>query len=222
MASGSVWVMPGQAPGEERGRAELPERPRPREGRSRGEAPAGERRLDAEERARGTGAERARRPDELPVHGGEPRGRLPDVEGHGDERLRHHHGDPGEGDVDVERVELVAEQAQPAERGEERDAGHDRGDHQRQLEEGRQDVPPREPLRGDQVGHRRPDDDDEGERDEARLQAHPQRVEGDLRSAAGCTSVESGTRRKIESSGSPMKKMRTAAAIAVIAAAAPR
>ena len=36
------------------------------------------------------------------------------------------------------------------------------------------------------------------------------------------SSVESGTRRKIDTSGSPTKTMRTAAAITVIAAAVPR
>ena len=179
MASGSVCVTPGQAPGEERRGAELAERPGPGQSRAGGEARAGQGHLDAEEGARRAGAQRARRADELPVHGAERGDRLADVEGHGDERLRHHDRDPGEGDVDVEAESCApsmpmrpkaAKSAMPATAG-----GSTRGSSRkvaRTLRPGNRCA--------DQVRHRRADDDDEGERDEARLEADAQRVAGDL------------------------------------------
>ena len=122
----------------------------------------------------------------------------------------------------MQRVQLCAEQAHAPEGGEERDAGDRRGQHQRELEDGRDDVPAGEALRPEQVRHRRADDDDEGQGDQAGLDAHAQRVARDLRVQLVEHRPTSGTRRNTATSGSPTKMMRTAAAVTVTAAAAPR
>ena len=65
--------------------------------------------------------------------------------------------------------ELVPEQAHAAEGGEERDAGDGRRQDERQLEDGGEHVAAGEAPGPEQVRDRRADDDDEGERDQARL-----------------------------------------------------
>ena len=75
------------------------------------------------------------------------------------EGLREHDGGRGEGHLDAQHLEGVAEQPAPPERVEQGDAAHDRRQHQRQQDQGAQQLLPAEPGPGQHHGHRHPEDD---------------------------------------------------------------
>ena len=93
----------------------------------------------------------------------------------GDERLRHHHGGGGERDLDAEHLERLAEQPAPAERVEQGDAADDRRQHQRQQDQGPEQVLAGELGPGQHHGHRHAEDDAEQGAGGRRPQAQQQR-----------------------------------------------
>ena len=118
-----------------------------------------------------SGGGRQRRIDGL--EGGD---RGAEVERARDERHREHHGSLRECDVDSERVDLVAEQSEAAERNEETDTGDRRRQDERKLDECDQDVaegsaPRRDPVRG-----RCSEEEDRRHRDRDRLGRHANRL----------------------------------------------
>ncbi len=71
------------------------------------------------------------------------------------------------------------EQAEPAEREDQADAGDGGRQHDRQLDQVTSSGPPGEPARSEEVGGRRAEQQDRGLRDERRLQADDERIGDD-------------------------------------------
>ena len=106
--------------------------------------------------------------------------RSPEIERARDERDREHDGDLRERDREPERRELVAEEPEPAERGEQPDSGHGGREHERQLDQRDCERPASKPARRDRVRRGSADEQDQEVGDRARLDGHEQRVDGGL------------------------------------------
>ncbi len=162
---------------EREGRAELAEGAREREDRP-GEQPGQDARdRDAPQDRRRARAER--RGDVLVagVLGAQRALEAQDEERERDERLRHDDGGRGEGDLDPEHLEVLADQPPAAERVEQRDAAHDGRQHERQQDERARDALAGERRAGEDERHRRAQQDAEHGRRQRRAQRQPERVD---------------------------------------------
>ena len=123
-------------------------------------------------------AERAGRVEQRAVHRGERGHRLADVERRRHEGQRHHHARGGRA-----RARCPAASTAPPrmpdgpDRREQGDARHGGREHERQLDEGHHHRLAAERARGEQVGRRRADDQDDRERDRGGAQAQPEGLE---------------------------------------------
>ena len=95
-----------------------------------------------------------------------------DVERAGDEGHRQNDGDLGERDVEPERVDGAAEQAEAPEGGQEPDACDGRWEHEWQLDQRDDEIARSRPAGRDPVGRRSSERDDQQHRDGVRLERH--------------------------------------------------
>ena len=139
-----------------------PNSPEPASERERGagsETATGERQCDAAERPCRAGPERARCGEQRRVDGLECGDRRAHVERSRDEGDREHDRDLGEADLEAERVQLVTQKPEPAERGQQADTRDGRRQHERQLDQREHERPCPEGARRDEVRRRCPEQD---------------------------------------------------------------
>ena len=126
------------------------------------------------------GAKRARGVQHRSVDGFEGRDCRADVERARDERDREDDGDLRESDRDPQRVELLAEEPEAAERDEQAEPRDGRRQHERQLDDRDDQCPTGEATGGEEIRRRRPDPQDQHHRDRIRLQCHAKRIAGNI------------------------------------------
>ena len=165
-----------EAAGEHDRRAELPDPAGEGERRTGAEAAERERQRDAEEDAGRRCAECARCVDQVLVERLEGGDSLPDIERARDEGHGHHDCHLRERDLEPEPADGRAQETDAAEGGEQADACDRRWQYERQLDEGQGKAPAPEAPPADQVGGRRPEQQDQCHRDRVRLQRDDQRV----------------------------------------------
>ena len=146
---------PGQTAGEQHRRAELAQRARPAQRQSRRQRRPGERQRDAAEQDESACAVDPRRVFNLARHVLKADLRRANVKWRGHKRLGDDDGQHGEGNLDAQPVERRAEQSIAPGHQQERQPGHDRRQHDGQLDEHDQCPAERKSPPGEDVGQRR-------------------------------------------------------------------